>query len=96
MSRHHEPVESRLRLAVSALSELGGGMDDIDRVMTLSRRQIDKQVGITPIFICRHSTVTSMIGGCVCVADESPCFNRRESSWRSDAPDSASSNGLHT
>ncbi|KAJ1372570.1 hypothetical protein KIN20_034756 [Parelaphostrongylus tenuis] len=39
-----ESVETRLRTVVSALSELGGGHVDIDRVMTLSRTQIDKQV----------------------------------------------------
>ncbi|KAE9421278.1 hypothetical protein Angca_004941, partial [Angiostrongylus cantonensis] len=37
-------LETRLRLVVSALAELGGGCVDIDRVMALSRAQIDKQV----------------------------------------------------
>lgn len=45
-ARSLEPVESRLKLVVGALSELGGGSVDIDRVMTLSRAQIDKQVSI--------------------------------------------------
>ncbi|ETN86530.1 Sec8 exocyst complex component specific domain protein [Necator americanus] len=43
-ARSLDPVESRLKLVVAALSELGGGSVDIDRVMTLSRAQIDKQV----------------------------------------------------
>lgn len=63
VSRHHEPVESRLRLAVSALSELGGGMDDIDRVMTLSRRQIDKQVAASVSLMRVRASIDENLAG---------------------------------
>uniref|UniRef100_A0A1I7WFY6 Pentatricopeptide repeat-containing protein n=1 Tax=Heterorhabditis bacteriophora TaxID=37862 RepID=A0A1I7WFY6_HETBA len=39
-----DSLYSRLTMAMSALSELEGGSMEVDRVMMLSKGQIDKQV----------------------------------------------------
>ncbi|WKX92739.1 hypothetical protein Q1695_010626 [Nippostrongylus brasiliensis] len=63
LSRNHEPVESRLRLAVSALSELGGGKVDMDRVMSLSGAQIDKQVAASVSLMRIRASIDDNLAG---------------------------------
>ncbi|XGW19971.1 hypothetical protein V3C99_003639 [Haemonchus contortus] len=63
LSRSHEPVEARLRLAVAALSELGGGSVDMDRVMSLSRAQIDKQVAASVSLMRIRATIDENLAG---------------------------------
>ncbi|PIO57530.1 hypothetical protein TELCIR_21056, partial [Teladorsagia circumcincta] len=63
LSRNQETVESRLRLAVAALSELGGGSVDMDRVMSLSRAQIDKQVAASVSLMRVRASIDENLAG---------------------------------
>ncbi|KHJ93428.1 protein phosphatase 2C [Oesophagostomum dentatum] len=62
-ARSLEPVESRLKLVVSALSELGGGSLDIDRLMTLSKTQIDKQVAASVSLMRVRASIDENLAG---------------------------------
>ncbi|KAK6015239.1 hypothetical protein OSTOST_19338, partial [Ostertagia ostertagi] len=63
LSRSQETVEARLRLAVAALSELGGGSVDMDRVMSLSRAQIDKQVAASVSLMRVRASIDENLAG---------------------------------
>ncbi|KIH63018.1 Sec8 exocyst complex component specific domain protein [Ancylostoma duodenale] len=62
-ARSLEPVESRLKLAVDALSELRGGSVDIDRVMALSRAQIDRQIAASVSLIRVRASIDENLAG---------------------------------
>ncbi|KHJ95079.1 hypothetical protein OESDEN_04980 [Oesophagostomum dentatum] len=80
-ARSLEPDESHLKLVVSVLAELGGGSLDIDRLMTLSETQIDKQA-----LVSDHLDITSL------AAKES--INSKKALFRFDA--TAFASGIST
>ncbi|KJH53243.1 Sec8 exocyst complex component specific domain protein [Dictyocaulus viviparus] len=63
LSSEVESVEARLRQVVQALSELGGGYVDIDRVMTLSKAQVDKQVAASVSIMRVRATIDDNLAG---------------------------------
>ncbi|EYC28854.1 hypothetical protein Y032_0007g3461 [Ancylostoma ceylanicum] len=62
-ARSLEPVESRLKLVVEALSELCGGTVDIDRVMALSRAQIDRQIAASVSLMRVRASIDENLAG---------------------------------
>ncbi|VDK41805.1 unnamed protein product [Cylicostephanus goldi] len=62
-ARSLDPVESRLRVVVNALSELGGGSFDIDRLMTLSKAQIEKQVAASVSLMRIRASIDENLAG---------------------------------